>query len=102
MPWHGRNQEEMSIVLPFPRVARHTPFLSQASHFDVELGNPTGDGGGGGGCSKLCVASPVYEADLGKWEEDCMAREMAWLKADVEILVVRSAGVDFDFVGVGD
>jgi len=92
----------MSTALPFPLIIRHTPFLSQASHFDVELGNPTGDGGGGGGCSKLCVPSSVYEAYLGKCEEACMAREMAWLKADVEILVVSSAGVDFDLVGVGD
>ena len=44
----------------------------------------------------------MYEAYLGKCGEACMAREMAWLKADVEILVVGSVGVDFDFVGVGD
>ncbi len=48
------------------------------------------------------MPSSIHEAYLGNCGEACMAREMAWLNVDVEILVVRFAGVDFDFVAVGD
>ncbi|KAF3484252.1 uncharacterized protein GIQ15_03576 [Arthroderma uncinatum] len=44
------------------------------------VGKPTGDGGGGGGCSK----SFPPEMYLGWAEEDCMARWMSTLSVETE------------------
>jgi hypothetical protein len=71
---------------------------------DVEshvTGNPTGEGGGGGGLSTLMSVS-TYEVYLGSCcDEAAMAREMSWLKvADVVEEVVVS-GQGRGLVGLG-
>ncbi|EZG04415.1 hypothetical protein H112_05498 [Trichophyton rubrum D6] len=44
-------------------------------------GKPTGDGGGGGGCSKSLLPEEMY---FGWLEDDCMARWMSRLSVETE------------------
>lgn len=44
-------------------------------------GKPTGDGGGGGGCSKSLFPAEMY---FGWLEDDCIARWMSRLSVETE------------------